>query len=65
MLTRLWSRVLRDWFAGQALTEKEIALLIDQYMANHPKEDRVSLQTLRYFHGDQMLAARAKGAPQP
>lgn len=53
---------LRDYFAGQALTPGEYALLRDAYFAEHPGTETVSLQTLRYYHAQQML--RAKGGTE-
>lgn len=51
---------LRDWFAGQALTDQQMSMLADAYCAKMGG-NTVSPQTLRYFHADAMLAARAEG----
>lgn len=52
---------LRDWFAGRPLTDNELWAIKLAYFAANPDKDRASLQTLRYFHADAMLAARKAG----
>lgn len=54
---------LRDWFAGQPLTEPELTCLRQQYFHQTKGVDVVSLHTLRYFHADQMLKKREVEPP--
>lgn len=52
------SLTIRDWFASQPMNEQEFSMLRDAYFSTPREADAVSVQTLRYFHADRMIAAR-------
>lgn len=51
---------LRDYFAGESLTEQEYGLVANAYFAATGRA-AASPQVLRYFHADAMIAARKAG----